>query len=374
MAEDTILQLEGVTKIFGKVRAVDGSSLEVRKGEIFTLLGPSGCGKTTTLRMVAGLERPDGGKITYKGQPVADTSRGFFLPPHKRNMGMVFQSYAIWPHMTVFENVAYPLRLRGIKGPELRERVERVLALVGMAALIDRPAPMLSGGQQQRVAICRALVYEPDLLLLDEPFSNLDAKLRNQMRIEVKLLQRRLGISVLFVTHDQVEALTLSDRIAVMNEGHVEQEGSPGEMYDKPATPFVRDFLGQTVSVRGILVQPGDGRVGVAIANGATPVATVYSQEHSLTEVKAGDAAYLSIRPEDIDVVLQDKPGDHKGVTNAIPGIIETLLFVGDHYEARVGIPGGESILLHLSRNDQWAEGQPVLLTMPSERTHIWPA
>lgn len=374
MAEDTILQLEGVTKIFGKVRAVDGSNLEVRKGEIFTLLGPSGCGKTTTLRMVAGLERPDGGKITYKGQPVADASRGVFLPPHKRNMGMVFQSYAIWPHMTVFENVAYPLRLRGIKGPELRERVERVLALVGMAALIDRPAPMLSGGQQQRVAICRALVYEPDLLLLDEPFSNLDAKLRNQMRIEVKLLQRRLGISVLFVTHDQVEALTLSDRIAVMNEGHVEQQGSPGEMYDKPATPFVRDFLGQTVSVRGILVQPGDGRVGVAIANGAGPVATVYSQEHSLTEVKAGDAAYLSIRPEDIDVVLQDKPGDHKGVTNAIPGIIETLLFVGDHYEARVGIPGGESILMHLSRNDQWAEGQPVLLTMPPERTHLWPA
>jgi len=374
VAEDTILRLEGVTKIFGRVRAVDGSSLEVKQGEIFTLLGPSGCGKTTTLRMVAGLERPDGGAIIYKGQPVANAARGLFVPPHKRNMGMVFQSYAIWPHMTVFENVAYPLRLRGIKGGELRERVERVLALVGMAALIDRPAPMLSGGQQQRVAICRALVYEPDLLLLDEPFSNLDAKLRNQMRVEVKLLQRRLGISVLFVTHDQVEALTLSDRIAVMNEGHVEQEGPPADMYDKPATPFVRDFLGQTVTVRGTLVQPATGKVGVAIANGAAAAATVYCLDHSLAEVKPGEVAYVSIRPEDIEVIPQRKPGDHKGEPNAVPGTIETLLFVGDHYEARVGIPGGESILLHLSRNGQWVEGQSVLLTMPPERTHVWPA
>ena len=372
MAEDTILQLEDVTKIFGRVRAVDGSNLEVKKGEIFTLLGPSGCGKTTTLRMVAGLERPDGGKIFYKGQPVADVRRGMFVPPHKRNMGMVFQSYAIWPHMTVFENVAYPLRLRKIKGTELRDRVEKVLALVGMEGLAERPAPLLSGGQQQRVAICRALVYEPDLLLLDEPFSNLDAKLRNQMRVEVKLLQRRLGISVLFVTHDQVEALTLSDRIAVMNEGHVEQEGTPAAMYDKPATPFVRDFLGQTVTVRGTLVQPSAGKVGVTIANGAGPVATIYCLDHSLAEVKAGEPAYVSIRPEDIDVVPA-APGD-KGELNAIPAIIETLLFVGDHYEARVGIPSGESLLLQLARNAQWAEGQSVFLAMPPERTHVWPA
>ncbi|MBM2832727.1 MAG: Spermidine/putrescine transporter ATP-binding protein [Dehalococcoidia bacterium] len=347
MAEDTILQLDGIVKLFGKVRAVDGSSLEVKRGEIFTLLGPSGCGKTTTLRMVAGLERPDGGRILYKGQPVADTQRRVFVPPHKRNMGMVFQSYAIWPHMTVFENVAYPLRLRGVKGPELRDRVDRVLALVGLTGMAERPAPMLSGGQQQRVAICRALVYEPDLLLLDEPFSNLDAKLRNQMRVEVKLLQRRLGISVLFVTHDQVEALTLSDRIAVMSEGHVEQQGTPAEMYDKPATAFVRDFLGQTVSMKGTLVQPAGGKVGVSLTSGTGTVATVYCLEHSLQEVKPGEPAYLSIRPEDINVIPKAN-GVDSSQPNAIPGVIETLLFVGDRFEARIGIPSGESILLQL--------------------------
>ena len=203
MAE-TILKLENVVKVFGKTRAVDGSSFEVARGEFFTLLGPSGCGKTTTLRMVAGLERNDAGVISYGGQPIADPTRGLFVPPHKRNVGMVFQSYAIWPHMTVFENVAYPLRLRKMSNSLIKEKVEKVLELVGMGGLGERPAPLLSGGQQA-AALCRALVYEPDLLLLDEPFSNLDAKLREQMRIEVKLLQRQLQIAVLFVTHDQTK-------------------------------------------------------------------------------------------------------------------------------------------------------------------------
>ena len=250
-ASETVLSLDGVSKLFGAVAAVDRASLRVERGEIFTLLGPSGCGKTTTLRLVAGLEQPDAGEITLRGRVVASAARRLFVAPHRRNLGMVFQSYAIWPHMTVFENVAYPLTLRGARRAAVREKVASVLELVGLTGLEGRAATLLSGGQMQRLALCRALVYEPDLLLLDEPFSNLDAKLREQMRIEVKLLQRRLGITILFVTHDQVEALSLSDRIAVMQRGRVEQVASPKSLYERPASAFIRDFLGQTVILRG---------------------------------------------------------------------------------------------------------------------------
>ncbi|MYK34154.1 MAG: ABC transporter ATP-binding protein, partial [Chloroflexi bacterium] len=209
---DSILQLDRVSRTFGTTKAVDQVSLDVHAGEIFTLLGPSGCGKTTTLRLVAGLEQPDNGEIWVRDRLVASVPRNTFVPPHQRMMGMVFQSYAIWPHMNVFDNVSYPLRIRRMKRAEIRERVERVLNLVGLDGLESRPAPMLSGGQQQRVALARALIYEPAVLLLDEPFSNLDSKLREQMRVEVKQLQKTLGITVLFVTHDQTEALSLSDR------------------------------------------------------------------------------------------------------------------------------------------------------------------
>src|SRR6185369_7653365 len=191
------------------------------------------------------------GEIALRGRLVAAPARRTFVAPHRRNLGMVFQSYAIWPHMSVFENVAYPLRLRRTPRAAIDDRVARVLELVGLQGLQARPATLLSGGQMQRLALCRALVYEPDLLLLDEPFSNLDAKLREQMRMELKLLQRRLGVTVLFVTHDQIEALSLSDRIAVMQQGRVEQVGPPRALYEHPATAFVRDFLGQTVILRG---------------------------------------------------------------------------------------------------------------------------
>jgi ABC-type Fe3+/spermidine/putrescine transport system ATPase subunit len=366
---ESLLRFEGVAKVFGKTRAVDSCDLEVRRGEIFTLLGPSGCGKTTSLRMVAGLERPDEGRIVYKGHVVADSQRRLFVPPHKRNIGMVFQSYAIWPHMTVFENVAYPLRLRGIGGAKLRERVERVLSLVSLDGMGDRGVPTLSGGQQQRVALCRAIVYEPELLLLDEAFSNLDAKLRHQMRVEVKILQRRLGITVLLVTHDQLEALTLSDRIGVMDRGKLEQVGPAVDLYDRPATPFVRDFLGQTVTFRGIVVAPSNGRLAVAVDHGAAGAATVYSQTHTLGHVSPGVAVHVSIRPEYIEVA----PADSHSI-GGVPGVIETLLFVGDRYDARVGLGGGESVVVQLPRNSAWAEGQSVLLRLPEERTQVWPA
>src|SRR5438445_1265279 len=336
MSDDTVLRLDGVSKSYGTVQAVDRASLEVRRGEVFTLLGPSGCGKTTTLRLVAGLDDPDAGEITLRGRVVASVSRRLFVPPHKRNLGMVFQSYAIWPHMTVFDNVAYPLRLRGVRGRAMRERVERVLELVGLGGLERRSATLLSGGQMQRLALCRALVYEPDLLLLDEPFSNLDAKLREQMRVELKLLQRRLGITVLFVTHDQIEALSLSNRIAVMDRGRAEQIGSPRELYERPASAFVRDFLGQTVILRGAAKEVAGGTISVAL-EGALAGSTLRGRSASDAALAPGAAAHVAIRREDIAVAAPGGALDD----NALTGTIEALLFVGDRYEARVAL-GGE--------------------------------
>ncbi|HEY2593587.1 MAG TPA: ABC transporter ATP-binding protein, partial [Chloroflexota bacterium] len=247
----SILELHEVSKSYGSLRAVDDLSLDVRRGEILTLLGPSGCGKTTTLRTIIGLERCDTGEIVYDGRVIDSPRERVFVPTHKRQMGMVFQSYAIWPHMNVFENVAYPLRVRGVGGQRLHEAVSQSLEQVGLAAMADRPATQLSGGQQQRVALARSLVFEPQILLLDEPFSNLDAQLRGQMRAELKQLQRRLNVSVVLVTHDQVEALSVSDRIAVMRQGRLEQLGTPQELYREPATVSVRDFVGRTIVLSG---------------------------------------------------------------------------------------------------------------------------
>ncbi len=223
----SFLRIQSLSKTFNRVVAVDRLDLDVREGEFFTLLGSSGCGKTTTLRLVGGLEKPDGGEIYLGDKCLVSERQKVFVKPEKRHMGMVFQSYALWPHMTVFENVAYPLKLRGIKGNEAEKKVAEVLGLVGLSGLQERPAPALSGGQQQRVALARALVFSPRVLLLDEPLSNLDAQLREEMRRELKALQQRLHITVLFVTHDQIEALSLSGRIAIMKAGQLEQVGTP---------------------------------------------------------------------------------------------------------------------------------------------------
>ena len=247
----SFLRIQNLHKKFDRVVAVERMNLEIAEGEFFTLLGSSGCGKTTTLRLVGGLEKPDGGEIHLGGRCLVSSERKLFVKPEKREMGMVFQSYALWPHMTVFENVVYPLRLRGVKGREAERKVADVLGLVGLAGLEDRPAPALSGGQQQRVALARALVFSPKVLLLDEPLSNLDAQLREEMRRELKALQQRVRITVIFVTHDQIEALSLSDRVAIMKFGRLEQVGTPEEVYYRPATPFVRDFLGKTFLVSG---------------------------------------------------------------------------------------------------------------------------
>ena len=367
---ETVLSLDSVTKRFGSAApAVDHVSLSIRRGEVFTLLGPSGCGKTTTLRLVAGLEHPDAGEITLRDRVVASAARRFFLAPNQRNLGMVFQSYAVWPHMSVFENVAYPLEVRGMKRAQVRDKVARVLDLVGLHGMDGRPGTLLSGGQMQRLALCRALVYEPDLLLLDEPFSNLDAKLREQMREEVKLLQRRLGITVLFVTHDQVEALSLSDRIAVMRHGRVEQVGAPRALYEEPSSAFVRDFLGQTVILHGTVDAAGAAQVVVKLDGALAGHALVGRPVPGLALVP-GAPAHLAIRPEDIEVGLQEAGATQ---SNRLPGVIETLGFVGDRYEARMALGGELRLVLHLPRARAWREGDRLDLGLPPGRVSVWP-
>jgi ABC-type Fe3+/spermidine/putrescine transport system ATPase subunit len=363
----TVLALTDIRKVFGPQPAVDRVSLDVRRGEVFTLLGPSGCGKTTTLRLIAGLERPDAGEITLRGRLVASVPRRVFVAPDRRNLGMVFQSYAIWPHMTVFENVAYPLTLRRLGRAAIRERVTRVLDLVGLAGTEARAATLLSGGQMQRLALCRALVYEPDLLLLDEPFSNLDAKLREQMRVELRLLQRRLGITVLFVTHDQIEALSLSDRIAVMQEGRVEQVGPPQLLYERPASAFVRDFLGTTVILRGRVESVGPGGVSVTM-DGALAGRTLAGRSASAAALVPGAPVHVAIRPEDIAI------DGARADAGTLPAVIDTLLFVGDRYEARVTFGGEERFALLLPRAGTWKEGQPLSLALPRDAVSVWPA
>src|SRR5437867_6583567 len=256
------IEVEDLVVRYGTVTAIDGISFEVRRGEHMTLLGPSGCGKTTTLRALAGLETPTGGEIRIDGRPVFSSRQGINVPAEQRRLPMVFQSYAIWPHMTVFDNVAYGLRLRRLPRPEVNERVSAALDLVRLADFAKRSAADLSGGQQQRVALARCLAVSPAVLLLDEPLSNLDARLRAAMRLEIQALQRQIGLTSVYVTHDQEEALVISDRIIVMNAGHLEQVGTATEVYDTPRNAFVADFVGATNLISGV-VRPEYRRDGL---------------------------------------------------------------------------------------------------------------
>lgn len=366
---DVVLRLQHIVKAFGSFRAVDDLSLDIYEGEVFSLLGPSGCGKTTTLRLIAGLETPDQGSILLRGKPVVSVSDGVFLPPHKRNMGMVFQSYAIWPHKTVFENVAYPLQVRRVKASEIRQRVMRALETVGLAGLEARQGPQLSGGQQQRVALARALVYEPSILLLDEPFSNLDAKLREQMRVQLKLLLKAVNVTAIFVTHDQAEALSLSDRIALMNNGRVEQLSTPREMYERPATPFVRDFLGHTVLLRGVVDGTGpDGQIGIRVPE--LSESTIFVRNNGSDTFTTGQPVVLAIRPEDVQ--LAPSAAGTAG-PNEFLGAVEAALFLGDHQECQVKLGATQVLSLHAPRNIPMQEGAPVRLSISPECVTVWP-
>lgn len=367
-----MLRFENVRKNYGEHVAVRNSTFDIRKGEILTLLGPSGCGKTTTLRMAIGLERANAGRIWFRNRLVEDPQSGVFFPPEKREMGMVFQSYAIWPHLNVFENVAYPLRARGRPAAEIRDAVYKVLELVGLKGFEERRSTMLSGGQQQRVAVSRALVFGPDLLLMDEPFSNLDAKLRDQMRLEVKLLQRRLGISVLFVTHDQSEALALSDRLAVMQNGVMEQVGTPEALYNEPGTTAVRDFLGRTVLMPGTLEQiDGAGQPWVMLEEGVR--VRVGGKNHFTGST--GQPCMVGVRPEQVAVAPADG-ATNQGAANegALQARILTLLFLGNCYESTIELKSGRLITVALPAAAHWHEKQLVTVRLPEERMHLWPA
>ena len=367
----SFLRIQNLLKRFNRVTAVDRLDLEINEGEFFTLLGSSGCGKTTTLRLLGGLEKLDGGEIYLGDKCLASQSQKLFVKPEKRDMGMVFQSYALWPHMTVYENVVYPLKLRGIKGAQAEKKVAEILGLVGLEGLQERPAPALSGGQQQRVALARALVFSPRVLLLDEPLSNLDAQLREDMRRELKARQRRLGITVLFVTHDQIEALSLSDRIGIMKAGQLEQVGTPEEVYYHPATPFVRDFLGKTFLLPGKVLGITDHQITVEVQKvGATPLsiqrANLSAPANGLPGI--GQSVMVAIRPEQIII------SGHKseGRPNMIQADLRFVQFLGDRYEYTVAL-GTETRVLVSPASQHLKAGEKVFLELKTEGITLWP-
>ena len=354
----TVLEFRQVVKRFGTVAAVDRVSFSIQSGEIFTLLGPSGCGKTTTLRLIAGLEEPDAGEILVNDTTVAAPRRNIWVAPDKRELGMVFQSYAIWPHLTVFENVAFPLRVRRESSDVIRQRVNQVLENVGLAGLAERGATQLSGGQQQRVALARALVYAPALLLLDEPLSNLDAKLREQMRFEIRALQKKLALTILYVTHDQAEAMTLSDRIAVVERGGFEQVGTPSEVYEAPATPFVAEFFGRILRFEGRMAKNGTG-CRIDLRGNGGHIALRNDRGNLFND---GEPVCIMTRPEDIEILPDDKLE-----SNQLPAKILQTDYLGDHFEYHIQIAGG-IFVLPASKKQRYPVGAEVRLNLDPDR------
>jgi iron(III) transport system ATP-binding protein len=358
------VRLEAISKRFGAVEAVEEVSLHVEDGTFVTLLGRSGCGKTTTLRMIAGLERNDRGRIFIGERLVSNPETGVFLPPERRDIGMVFQSYAIWPHMTVFENVAYPLQVRKLPRAEIVSRVEATLKLLEMDGLSQRAATALSGGQQQRVAIARSLVFEPAVLLMDEPLSNLDAKLREQMRVELRALQQRLAITTVYVTHDQDEAMALADQVAVMHQGRVLQVAPPEEIYRRPANRTVADFFGMpnllAATVREARHEPegtqlrveGDGWQGWCMAPPGT---------------QPGQSVTVMVRPEAI-AISAASPASAKGIVWR--GRLVQSLFRGNRRLADVDA-GADRLRVEAPADAPYAPGDEVFLHASTSQTWV---
>ncbi len=345
----TYLSLQNLTKRFptrggsGEVLAVDDVNLDIQQGEFVTLLGPSGCGKTTTLRLIAGFEFPTSGEIILDGSNVAP------LPPDKRQMSMVFQSYAIFPHLSVFENISYGLKIKKFSKQETKKRVADVLELTELSGLENRAPNQLSGGQQQRVALARALVMEPKVLLLDEPLSNLDAKLREQMRIELRSIQSRLGVTSVYVTHDQVEAMSLSDRIVVMNEGRIEQVGPPREVYRAPASEFVANFIGRANFVDGRVSAVEGDKLVVDALNGQVLVPQPPAQPR-----RPGESVRLVVRPEAIRL------DSDQGV---YPAVVRRSTYLGSEVEYEIEVAGQILIVeeTDIRRSEVFGEGQAVM-------------
>jgi len=337
------VELVGLRKSYADVTVLDDFSLRANQGELVTLLGPSGCGKTTTLRCVAGLERAERGEIHIAERLVACPERRVFLPPNRRDIGMVFQSYALWPHMSVFGNVAYPLRVRGRDRRERNQAVMEILELVGMDRYAPRPVTELSGGQQQRVALARAMVARPAVLLFDEPLSNLDAKLRREMRREIRAAHDRSGGTSIYVTHDQEEAITLSDRIVVIRGGKIEQVGTPREIYTEPATRFVADFIGFDNLLSATVTEVRGGSTGVRLVSAAGPVWTSKG-----ISCAPGTQVVLAARADDLEIGPLGSPGSSSGgqvAGPAVHGVIRSRTYAGGRVEYLVAANGAQVVV-----------------------------
>jgi iron(III) transport system ATP-binding protein len=349
------LEVDNLVKLFGDDRAVDDVSFSAPKGAFITLLGPSGCGKTTTLMSIAGLHSIDAGRISVGGMVYTAPQQGIFVPPEKRDIGMVFQSYAIWPHMTIAQNVAYPLEIRKVERAEIDARVADVLKLVGLSAMADKLATQLSGGQQQRAALARAIVSQPRLLLFDEPLSNLDLKLREQMRVELKRIQSEVGITSVYVTHDQAEALVMSDEIIVMSKGRIQQRGGPREIYARPVNAYVSNFIGVANLLKGrVIVATAPDRGEVEVEAGDRKIRLPCKLTAGMTP---GAEVVLSVRPENIAASRQN------GAGASIEGEVIQAIFLGNCVDCRVrwgdfewkvmahpraGLKSGEKVYLRL--------------------------
>jgi putative spermidine/putrescine transport system ATP-binding protein len=363
------VELRGIAKRYGEAVAVDDVSLTVAPGELLSLLGPSGCGKTTTLRVVAGFVPPDRGRVLLKNADVTA------VPPNKRDVGMLFQNYALFPHLTAADNIAFGLRMRGVPRPQRRLRVEQALELVRLGDFGQRYPRQLSGGQQQRVALARAVVIHPSVLLLDEPLSNLDAQLRHELRTEIRQLQQTLGITTIFVTHDQEEALSMSDRVVVMNHGHVEQIGSPADIYRAPRTQFVAQFIGEANIIAGRL-EPLDARNARLVTH--TGVAFSITTNGG---VSAGVTAAATLRPESLRVFGQHDPRSQP-YANRFQGVIETVAYLGSRTMLSVRVDAAISLRVMRQEGeagqdhgaDQLRQGETVIIACSAEACRVIPA
>jgi spermidine/putrescine transport system ATP-binding protein len=354
------IQLVNLVKKFGDFTAVDGINLTIPAGKLFSLLGPSGCGKTTTLRMVAGFEQPTSGEVLLDGADMAGT------PPNRRNVNTVFQSYALFPHMTVFDNVAFGLRRAGVGRVDVKRRVDEVLAQVELTKFAARKPAQLSGGQQQRVALARALVLKPAVLLLDEPLGALDAKLRRQLQIEIKALQEQVGITFIYVTHDQEEAITMSDRIAVMNGGRIEQEATPQVMYEEPATAFVANFLGVSNLIDARASGPSGDGVALEIGSGVAVEAL-----HG--DVGRRGAVQVVIRPERVRVEADGSTG-----ANRIRAVVQRTVYMGNGVRVFMDLATGQHIVAVVQNTDDgampsWTAGARVTCCLPPAALRVLP-
>ncbi|MEX2431100.1 MAG: ABC transporter ATP-binding protein [Dehalococcoidia bacterium] len=367
--DGVVIRLDAVTKDYGGVPALRDVSLDVRRGEVLGLLGPTGCGKTVLLRLAAGLERVSRGEITLGGVQVDSRGARRFVPPESRNLGLLAHSHALWPHMTVFENVSYGLRARRMEANEVVERVSLALEQAGLPGYEQRRITTLAPHQKQRVALARSLAYRPGLLLLDDPFRDLDGDMREQMRADLKVLQRRLGASMIFATADQTDALAVSDSLAIMDTGVISQVGTPADLYRRPTTQAARDRLGRTVTFQAQVSHREPGEIiAVRLHDVSGPVLRV--ARRPAMGLSQGDWCTVTVRPEAIRAVH----GADGGQANTVNGKVITLLFTGAGYEAVIGLPWDQNIPVRMPAEGQWREGQDIILHLPAEDLHVWPA